>query len=99
MPMFSGSEYCGRAVMDLVRQLTVAVLVGERCKNGLKMLVVVCRVAERSIDVSRKGNRVSERSPTVMSCPVPRVAEHECLIYTNAKAAAPAYGAIAWPTE
>ena len=62
------------------------------------MPIVMGCVAQRSIDVSREGYRVSEHSPTVMSGLVPRVAEHG-LIHTKAKAAAPAYGAMAWPTE
>jgi len=88
MPLFSGFEYRGCAMMDLVRQLAVTELSGKVSGNWPQMLVVVRRMAERSIDVSRKGDRVSERPPAVMLCPVPRVAEH--LIYTRAIAAAPA---------
>jgi hypothetical protein len=76
MPVFSGSEDGGRAMMYLVRQLTVAVLMSERSENGVKMVVVFCGGSERPVDVSRKGDRVSQRSPAVMFCPVPRVAEH-----------------------
>ena len=58
MPVFSGSEYRGRAMMNRVRQLTVAVLVSKVSGNRPQMLVVVRRMAERSVDVSRKGDRV-----------------------------------------
>jgi len=75
-------------MMDLVRQLTVAVLMSERSENGVKMIVVLCGGSERPVDVSCKADRVSQRSPAVMFGSVPRVAEH--LIYTRAMAAAPA---------
>ena len=53
------------------------------------MLIVMGRVAQRSIDVPRKGYRVAEHSPAVVSSPAPCVAEHG-LFYTKAIIAAPA---------
>jgi len=74
--MLSGLNDRGRAVMDLVRQVAVPVLSGNGYDDGSQVLIVVRGVAQRSVDVSRKGDRVPEHPPTVMSGTAPRVAEH-----------------------
>ena len=64
--MLSGSKDGCCAVMNLVRQVAVPVFSGNGDDHRGQVLIVMRGGSERSVDVSRKGNRMPERPPAVM---------------------------------